>query len=378
MAGLIDVDRLYSVGVVVRDLQAATRRYAEIFGIDEWDIRDFGPERLSNVNAYGRGDIQASFRTATGTVHPPAGFHSLFGEVATPVTFELVQPLTGETPFQEFRFRRGQGISHLTLSVQDAAAFGVLRDELMKFGLAIVNFFTVDGVLERHFIDTRQMLGGYLVEVQVPLSPAAQSTIAITERWNHAGTYARPDGIGPVTVSGVSHFGVVVNDVIAAINRYNEILGVESFGIKDWRTEPGRLENPYYRGKPVNHEYFTGLTPFRDFGLEIIQPTLGPSHYNREFRDLWGQGIHHMLLNITGNEAEWDATIAWLASADVPLAMGADLGPSAAFCYYDTFEALGGYILEGVLVRDVPTAGADGGGLAFDYTIDFAALTAKL
>jgi len=92
-----------------------------------------------------------------------------------------------------------------------------------------------------------------------------------------------------------------------------------------WRTEPGLLEGVYYRGQAVDHEYFTGVTKIADFGFEIIQPTLGPSHYNREFRDLWGEGVHHMLLDITTDQEEWDSVRAWLESIDVPLAMGADL-----------------------------------------------------
>lgn len=39
MTGLIEVDRLHSIGVIVRDLEAATLRYAEIFGMDHWDTR---------------------------------------------------------------------------------------------------------------------------------------------------------------------------------------------------------------------------------------------------------------------------------------------------------------------------------------------------
>jgi hypothetical protein len=178
-----------------------------------------------------------------------------------------------------------------------------------------------------------------------------------------------------VGVQGVNHFGVVVNDVMASLERYNDLFGIPSWNIRDWRTEPGLLEGAYYRGQPVNHEYFTGLAMFRDFGFEIIQPTLGPSHYNREFRDRWGEGVHHMLLNVTADPGEWNSTRDWLASIDVPLAMGADLmGGAAHFCYYDTFETLGGYILEAVLIKGPP----DPSTAQAEYVIDFATLTSSL
>lgn len=379
MGAVLPVDRLYSVGVVVNDLDAATRRYAEIFGVDRWEIRHFDEKRLADVTAYGR-PVTPRFRTATGTtkVPPPSG-HPLAGPLSVPVTFELVQPISGESPFQEFRFVRKQGISHLALSVQDEAAFERVRGELAEKGIGVVASMTVDGRLRRHFVDTRKTLGGFLVEVRVPLDgePGEDGLpgLPADEVWDHSGTYTRPDGVGPMPVSGVSHFGVVVNDLMESLPRYNEILGVEKFAIRDWRTEPGLLENAYYRGEPVEHEYFTGLTPFKDFGFEVIQPTFGPSHYNREFRDLWGPGVHHMLLHIDTDPEAWDRTQRWLASIDVPLVMGADLmGGATAFCYYDTFAALGGYIVEGVLRREKPDPEA----AAPEYFVDFAAVTAAL
>lgn len=375
MSGAVEVDRLYSVGVVVRDLESASVRYAEIFGIDEWDVREYGPDRLTGTTAHGR-PVTPSFRTATGTTVPPAGESTgPFNNPTVPVTFELVQPLRGESPFQEFRFVRGQGISHLTLAVRDPAEFGALRDALKRKGINVAASMTVDGQLERHFLDTRRTLGGYLIEVQVPLRPGAEAQVGVSQHWNHAGRYTRPEGVGPVSVQGVNHFGVVVNDLMASLEHYNDLLGISSWNIRDWRTEPGLLEGAYYRGEPVNHEYFTGLSLFHDFGFEIIQPTLGPSHYNREFRDHFGEGVHHMLLNVTSNTDEWNSVRDWLAAINVPLAMGADLmGGAAHFCYYDTFEALGGYILEAVLVKGTPSPSAAQG----EYVIDFATLTSNL
>ncbi|MCL3819412.1 VOC family protein [Aeromicrobium wangtongii] len=352
MDGLVGVDRLYSVGVVVRDLEAATLRYAEIFGIDEWDVRDFGPGRLTDVTAHGR-PAEPTFRTATGTtVPPPGGQIGTFANPKVPVTFELVQPLRGESPFQELRFQRGQGVSHLTLAVQDYDEFAALRGALHEAGLGIAASMTVDGVLERHFVDTRAALGGFLVEVQVPLVDGGRDLVEVTERWNHAGRYTRPEGVGPLTVRGVNHVGIVVQDLMASLERYHRILGVERFNIRNWRTEPGLLDEPYYRGEPVDHAYFTGFQLFKDFGFEIIQPTQGPSHYNREFGDHYGEGIHHLMMTVEDDVENWDAWRDWLASIDVPLAMGSELlGGAAHFCYYDTVASLGGYVLEAVLAR---------------------------
>lgn len=375
MTGLIEVDRLHSIGVVVRDLEAATLRYAEIFGMDHWDIREFGPDRLSLCSSYGR-PTRPTFRSATATTVPPTENVEHVADRLAPVTFELVQPLRGESPFQEFRFRRGQGISHLALTKLDSDGFAEIRGALAKQGIGVAASMTVDGCLERYFLDTRKALGGFLTEVQVERDDYVGS-VAVSERWNHAGRYERPDGIGPLALQYVDHVGVVVHDVMATIEQYHTVLGVLTWMIRDWRTEPGLLENAYYRGKSVEHEYFTALsTPFCGFGWEIIEPTTGPSHYNREFRDVKGEGIHHLLVNVSVDKSNWLGTQTWLSSINVPLVMGADmLGGSAGFCYYDTSNMLGGYILETLLLPQEPI---DPSHAVPDFIVDFAALDADM
>lgn len=371
MSALLPVDRLISVGVVVDDLESASRRYAEILGIDTWEVRELGADRLSTVTARGR-RVEASYRTATGTTVAARREPGLApGPDGVPVTFELVQPLRGETPFQEFRYRRKRGISHLTLAVTGRAEFAEIRERLAAAGIGVSASMTIDGRVERHFVDTRKILGGFHVEVVVTDEESPET--AVDAVWDHAGTYRRPEGVGPLPVQGVGHFGVVVDDVVETIERYQQVFGIDQWKIRDWRTEPGLLDNPYYRGQLVDHEYFTGLAQFADFGFEIIEPTLGPSHYNREFRDLHGPGVHHLLLSVTADQELWDRNREWLTSIGVPLAMGSDLvGGAGSFCYYDTAQTLGGWMLEATC-RHFPAAPH----LARpEYVIDFAAMAA--
>lgn len=371
MSPLIPVDRLHTVGVVVPDLEHATRRYAEILGIDRWEIREFDDTRLHDVTARDR-RVSASFRTATGSTvgaRREAGVSP--GPDGVPVTFELVQPLRGETPFQEFRYRRKQGISHLKLAVTGREEFAEIRKRLDDAGIRVSASMVVDGVIERHFVDTRKILGGFHVEIEVRGENTDE--VAPDAIWDHSGTYRRPDGVGPLPVQGVGHLGVVVDDVVESIEGYHRLFGIEQWKIRDWRTEPGLLDNPYYRGEQVDHEYFTGLAMFKDFGFEIIEPTLGPSHYNREFRDVYGQGIHHMLLSVTADRELWESNQRWLESIGVPLAMGSDLvGGSGSFCYFDTDRPLGGWLLEATC-RHFP---ADPDLARPEYVIDFSALAA--
>ncbi|CAI7978352.1 Glyoxalase/bleomycin resistance protein/dioxygenase superfamily protein [Frankia sp. Hr75.2] len=353
MTPILPIDKLYSTGVVVADLESATLRHAEIFGVDHWEVREFTADRLKAVRAYGR-PAAATFRTATGTT--PGGT----------VAFELVQPLTGESPFTTFRANRKTGVSHLTLAVRDPDEWAGLRRDLAAHGLRIAASMTVDGRLDRHFIDTREALGGFWVEVQVPLDGSTEPPAA-DAHWDHSGRYQRPDGIGPIPVQGVGHFGIVVHDMPRRIEQYHRILGVPKWGVRTWRSEPGMLESPYYRGETVDHEYFTALSQSHGFGFEIIQPTFGPSHYNRDFLDQTGEGIHHILLTVLTAPENWEQSVAWLESLGAPRVMGADMaGGAASFCYFDTGPQLGGYVLEAVILNRPPDKPPSS-----DYDIDF-------
>lgn len=365
MTGIIEIDRLHRVTLVVEDLEAATRRYAEVFGVDAWEVRDFTAERLAHTESYGR-RTEPEFRTAIGHTVPRNGGSTPWTNAG--VEFELVEPMKGESPFMEFSAVRHEGICGMRLSVADHAELDVIRSGLAERGIGLAAAMTIDGIERRYFFDTRKALGGFLVEVAVPLM---DGEIPVTERWDHSGTYTRPDGMEPFDVQGVSHFGVVVDDVMATLKEYNEIFGLEKWTINNWRAREGSLDAPYYRGESVNHEYFTGIVQVGDTGFEIIQPTFGPSAYNRDFRDLWGPGVHHMLLHVTSDAADWARTGEWLDSIGLPLLMGSDLRHGVAhFCYFDTHADLGGFTIEAVFRN---TAVAPPAPSPTTYTVDFGA-----
>lgn len=365
MSAVIPVDRMYGIGVVVTDLDKATVRLAEILGIDDWEVREYGDEHTTDIVSAGRPVSGAEFRSAVGSTTPQ-------GPDDLPVTFELVQPLRGESPFLEFAFKRRQGIMFQTVKVMNEAEFAELMKRLEPFGVTVAYSFTVDGRMRRVFLDTRAALGGYYLEIRVPLDGSEDHAIAPTSTWNHADRYTRPDDVEPFTVQRIHHFGVVVNDTLATIRRTYDLLGLNSWNMMNWQAGAGSLDKPFYRGEDVDHAYFTSMGFIADWGLEIIQPTHGPQHYRDEFRNHWGEGIHHLLLSRIADQSRWDRTIEWLSSIGAPLVMGSELMNGASvFCYHDTMADTG-FILEGVLTRTPPKESP------IRWTIDFAQLTNQL
>jgi hypothetical protein len=170
-------------------------------------------------------------------------------------------------------------------------------------------------------------------------------------------------------VSQLHHFGVVVNDVVGSVARYADVFGIRSWNFMNWRTEPGRLDNPFYKGAPVDHEYFCGMGfDFREFGFEIIQPTFGPSHYREDFLREVGEGVHHMQLFYPRDADHWQRVADWLAPLGIPVVMGSTLrGGATTFYYLDTREALGGWSVEATLRH----AGADPAKRVYDFVSTF-------
>lgn len=330
---------LNRIGVIVADLDAAMKQYERIYGITSWVTSEHAPD---DAVCHGRRTKRTpgTWRSALGTTTPRAGEPADLP--ANPVTFELISPTGGESPFNEHLLTKGEGIAFVQVRAEGtaqemAAHFGGLGIEVAY--AATVTDPTM-GTVTRRFFDTRARLGGFLVEMVSELEPLpmTQETLA--------------DATTPQPVQGIYHFGVLVDDVMAALPHYRAILGIESFDIKTWETGFGRLDDPQYRGKKEPVGYFTAQGGALDFAFEIIAMKYGSCHYNREFFDERGPGIHHIFAWMTREEDVWRQVVADMTAAGHPLVMGSPLrGGAAEFGYFDTFDALGGYLIEVVIRR---------------------------
>ena len=97
--------------------------------------------------------------------------------------------------------------------------------------------------------------------------------------------------------SGLTHFGVVVHDVVERVETFARLFDVPVWRGMHWHTEPGWLEDTTNNGQPVNHGYFTGRADVGKnrsgvpFGFEVVQPTYGPSHYKEDFLQVLGPAM---------------------------------------------------------------------------------------
>jgi methylmalonyl-CoA/ethylmalonyl-CoA epimerase len=102
--------KFHHVSVVVRDMAKAAKFY-EALGIGPFAplLGPQGKVPLTNKTLHGKpADWELDLRHAEGGL----------GDI----TFELIQPLEGDTPVQEFLEKKGEGIQHIGFFVDDIEA----------------------------------------------------------------------------------------------------------------------------------------------------------------------------------------------------------------------------------------------------------------
>ena len=89
------------VALVVRDLQASMKTYVERYGIGPWEIYEFNPDTVENMEAHGE-PTESSWRLALARVGG--------------VMWELIEPLDDRSIYAEFLAEHGEGVHHVGMA----------------------------------------------------------------------------------------------------------------------------------------------------------------------------------------------------------------------------------------------------------------------
>jgi len=89
------------IGIVVRDLDAAMRRYVEEYGIGPWETYEF---KARDLFEDGR-PVKRSWRLAVAMV----------GQLQ----WEIIEPLDKESIYARFLAEKGGGVHHIAVAAQD-------------------------------------------------------------------------------------------------------------------------------------------------------------------------------------------------------------------------------------------------------------------
>ena len=89
------------IGIVVHDLDATMRRYAEDYGIGPWQVFEVTPENAPDLRHDGQ-PVKGAARSAVAMVGS--------------VMWELTEPLDDRTLFARFLAEKGEGVHHIAVA----------------------------------------------------------------------------------------------------------------------------------------------------------------------------------------------------------------------------------------------------------------------
>ena len=153
------------IGVIVADVDKATRHLEEIFGIGPWRIIDWPPA--------GREDIQKFY------YGEPANFTArmAFAELGS-VELELIQPLEGKSIWADYLRDHGGGIHHIRFNVNELEP---VQTHLAQHGIVPAQHGSGirPGTLWMNFASEEQV--GFVIEVMKALPGSSGRTPNIVD-----------------------------------------------------------------------------------------------------------------------------------------------------------------------------------------------------
>jgi methylmalonyl-CoA/ethylmalonyl-CoA epimerase len=135
--------KITQIAVVVRDIEAALKTYTQTLGWGPWSVFDYKPPLLHNTRVKGE----------------PVEFRMIGAEASVDgLGFELIQPVSGPSIYQEFLDTHGEGVQHIACmkhSVEDSA---LLREHWRANGAGELMSGRIGESIEFYYLDTAPML----------------------------------------------------------------------------------------------------------------------------------------------------------------------------------------------------------------------------
>ena len=144
---------IWQLGVLVEDLDKALENYWKVLGIGPWRIYTYARPFVKRMTYRGK-PAEYKMRLA----------FSMLG----PLQIELIEPLEGDTIYAEFVKKRGYGLHHIAVLVEDIES-AVAQAEAA--GLTVMQDgggYGLDGDGGYAYLDTEDKIGVTLELVELP------------------------------------------------------------------------------------------------------------------------------------------------------------------------------------------------------------------
>ena len=273
-------------GMVVGNLEAAMKAYAQVFGIRQFDLCE-----------------------VDGRAAALGGFGSL--------RLELIEGSSGGDVCGEFFDRRGEGMSHAVFVPDHNHSIERIAERATALNLG------VETGQHRLTIASRAQLGGLaLVAQSAPPSIYGRRTF-------------QQQALLPC--QKLFHIGMVVRDRELVIGGFQRLLGMDEFLRMELHTDRGL--RVWIDGTPALHHARTAFGRTGDFACELMEPLSGDGLYQR-FLAAHGEGPQHYFPTIL-NPADFAAIRGGLTAAGLTVRLEGVIGDAMRYYYLDSAPLMG-------------------------------------
>jgi len=131
------------IAVVVADMESALRSYTESLGWGPWSVFDYKPPLLHDTVVRGE---RVEYRMIGAET-------SVDG-----LGFELIQPVSGPSIYQEFLDTHGEGVQHIACMKHSEQDSSLMREHWRANGAEELMSGRIGDTIEFYYLDTAPML----------------------------------------------------------------------------------------------------------------------------------------------------------------------------------------------------------------------------
>ena len=135
--------KITQIAVVVRDMEQALKTYTETLGWGPWSVFDYKPPLLHHTEVRGE---PVEFRMIGAETH-------LDG-----LDFELIQPVSGPSIYQEHLDTYGEGVQHIAFMQHSEQDSSLMREHWRANGAGELMSGRIGDSIEFYYLDTAPML----------------------------------------------------------------------------------------------------------------------------------------------------------------------------------------------------------------------------
>ena len=242
------------IGVVVRDIEEATRHFADVVGMQPLQIRTIQIDLPDKK--------QAEIKRATAQLPN--------------LRIEFDQPVTESGPIYDHLQKIGQGIHRMGFAVEDGV------DEKRAFLEQQGGTWTAGITGGTYaFVDLKDTLGTTIEIVQQAAAPTGPTAVP-------------PTSPAPLSLRAVRHVGIAVDDTNKVAKAFADILGVPPPTVRDYK------DAQYPPGHPWSMDAYIRLTSWRhpNLGIELLGAVGKPNPWSDYVDRFKGSTVQHVSLPV--------------------------------------------------------------------------------